>query len=100
MIFNKINIIQSYFDNFSNASGAFNQDDYYLKYCYDMCHKKRGLALIFNHEDFSTQRKRRGTHIDRDRLRETFKSLDFKVKVYEDKKKAEILAILQKGVCN
>lgn len=65
-----------------------------------MCHKKRGLALIFNHEYFDTQRKRRGTHIDRDRLRDTFKSLDFKVKIHEDKTKSQILAILQKGICN
>lgn len=63
-----------------------------------MRHRKRGLALIFNHEQFNKQRPRRGTHIDRDRLRQTFKSLDFKVKIYEDKTKSEILNILQKGM--
>ncbi|XP_055299000.1 caspase-1-like [Sitodiplosis mosellana] len=80
----------------NNECETFNQDNYHSNYCYNMCHKKRGLALIFNHEYFSKQRQRRGTHIDRDRLHDTFKSLDFKVKIYENKTKLEILAILQK----
>lgn len=63
-----------------------------------MSHKKRGLALIFNHEQFHTQRQRKGTQIDRDRLHKTFKLLEFKVKIYENKTKSEILDILQKGV--
>lgn len=83
--------------NFRNGSQLFNEDEYYSNYCYDMYHKKRGLALIFNHEQFNRQRQRRGTHIER--LRDTFKSLDFKVKIYEDKTKSEIFSILQKGVC-
>lgn len=68
-----------------------------LEYCYNMYHKKRGLALIFNHEEFVNQRRRRGTNIDRDRLRKTLKALDFKVKTYENHTKFEVLNVLQKS---
>lgn len=97
-LFLKKKLIKCWLANCSNEYETCSENERHSKYCYDMCHKKRGLALIFNHEHFNRQRRRRGTHIDRDRLRDTFKSLDFKVKIYEDKTKAEILTILQKGV--
>lgn len=51
---------------------------------YKMDHKKRGLALIFNHVKFDHHSPRIGTHVDRDRLEKTLQSLDFDVTCYED----------------
>lgn len=55
--------------------------------CYNMNHRRRGLAIIFNHKNFDMRlglKTRNGTDADRDNLRSTLRSLDFDVKVYND----------------
>lgn len=71
-----------------------------LEYYYNMNHKNRGLALIFNHEkyDNNNMSSRDGTHVDCDRLRETLRSLDFDVRIYDDLKLNDILYNLEKGM--
>lgn len=62
-----------------------------------MSHKKRGHALIFNHEHFSSfdVSTRTGTNDDRNNLKETLTSLHFEVTVYNDKRWTEIRSILE-----
>lgn len=70
-----------------------------LEYYYNMNHKNRGLAVIFNHEQFDDDIKpRNGTQADRERLCETFRALDFDVRAYDDLKQNEILEQLEKGI--
>lgn len=64
---------------------------------YNMNHLKRGLALIFNHESFDSHAPRRGTHVDRDRLNNTLKSLDFEVRIFENLKIEQIKHVLSDG---
>ncbi|XP_052901246.1 caspase-like [Anopheles moucheti] len=63
---------------------------------YNMNHKRRGLALIFNHENFDVPqlKARAGTNVDCENLTATLKGLDFEVHVYKDLK----LRDLQKRV--
>ena len=64
-----------------------------------MNHKRRGVAIIFNHMNFDPathNTPRHGTNADRDRLKKTLSSLRFNVKVYEDSTTAEINKILKK----
>lgn len=70
-----------------------------LQYYYKMDHKKRGLALIFNHESFLdlSLLHRKGTQVDRDRLIQSFEALDFDVRVFDNLREAEIRQILKKG---
>lgn len=54
---------------------------------YNMNHKKRGLALIFNHKHFDPRlglKQPNGTDADRDNLRITLRQLQFDVQVYDD----------------
>ncbi|KAH8265100.1 hypothetical protein KR026_010348 [Drosophila bipectinata] len=53
---------------------------------YNMCHKDRGMALIFNHEHFDvpTLKSRAGTNVDCENLTRVLKQLDFAVTVYKD----------------
>ena len=54
---------------------------------YNMNHKRRGLAIIFNHKNFDPRlglKTRNGTDADRDNLRLTLRQLDFEVKVFDD----------------
>ena len=49
---------------------------------YNMNHRRRGLAFIFNHKTFDTRlglKQRNGTDADRDNLRFTLQTLDFDV---------------------
>lgn len=62
---------------------------------YKMDHKKRGIALIFNHEVFDCNSPRKGTNVDRDRLTKTLESLAFDVKIFEN----EAISVI-KGVLN
>lgn len=66
---------------------------------YDMNHKNRGVALIFNHEEFDDTdwSVRHGTRADCDNLIKTFTALNFDVRVYEDLTKSEVKNILQRG---
>lgn len=58
---------------------------------YNMNHSKRGICLIFNHKNCAGWLKRSGTDVDRNRLKKTFKSLNFEVKTHEDQTKSQIL---------
>ncbi|XP_011196296.2 caspase, partial [Zeugodacus cucurbitae] len=53
---------------------------------YNMRHKNRGLALIFNHENFDvpTLEPRTGTNVDCENLTQVLKKLDFDVNVFKD----------------
>ncbi|GAB1288115.1 Caspase-6 [Apodemus speciosus] len=61
---------------------------------YKMDHKRRGIALIFNHERFFwhlTLPERRGTSADRDNLTRRFSELGFEVKCFNDLRAEELL---------
>ncbi len=54
---------------------------------YNMNHKRRGLAIIFNHKTFDKNLGlgiRNGTDVDRDNLVKTLEELDFEVQVHND----------------
>lgn len=53
---------------------------------YNMNHKYRGKAIIFNHKDFTVPglNSRHGTDVDRDNLKTVLTQLDFDVEVYDD----------------
>ncbi|XP_032079909.1 caspase-6-like isoform X2 [Thamnophis elegans] len=58
-----------------------------------MKHKRRGLALIFNHERFCKcleLPERRGTHVDQDNLNRRLTELGFEVRCFDDLRKKEI----------
>lgn len=73
------------------------QSDRPLDHYYNMSHKRRGMALIFNHATFLINSPRKGTNLDRDRLKDTLASLDFDVNVYENRTISEIKNILLNG---
>lgn len=62
-----------------------------------MDHKRRGLALIFNHAKFDHHSPRIGTHVDRDRLEKTLESLEFDVTCYEDFTIEQIKNVFETG---
>ncbi|XP_049337619.1 caspase-6-like isoform X2 [Astyanax mexicanus] len=68
---------------------------------YKMDHKRRGLALIFNQQDFSRELKNMGTRFgtaaDKANLTERFKELRFEVKGYDDLKKKDMLQKIRKA---
>ncbi|XP_055298994.1 caspase-1-like isoform X2 [Sitodiplosis mosellana] len=68
-----------------------------IDHYYNMNHKNRGLAVIFNHEEFddSDWSVRYGTRVDCDNLKTTFTALNFNVRVHEDQTKSEMKNILQ-----
>ena len=54
---------------------------------YNMNHRRRGIAIVFNHKNFDQRlglKVRNGTDTDRDNLRMTLRQLDFDVRVYND----------------
>lgn len=66
---------------------------------YNMKHKNRGPAHIFNHEsyDIPSLKSRSGTEEDCRRLSATLKKLGFDVKVHKDKKLKEIQNIIEEA---
>ncbi|XP_033247574.1 caspase-1-like isoform X1 [Drosophila miranda] len=66
---------------------------------YNMNHKNRGLALIFNHEFFKipTLQTRLGTNVDAEELSKTFKKLGFDVTVHKDCKWQKIRENVEKA---
>ncbi|KAG6932559.1 caspase 6 [Chelydra serpentina] len=61
---------------------------------YKMNHRRRGVALIFNHEQFYwhlTLPDRRGTLADRDNLKRSLTELGFEVRCFDDLKAEEVL---------
>uniref|UniRef100_A0A8B9GM96 Caspase-6 n=1 Tax=Astyanax mexicanus TaxID=7994 RepID=A0A8B9GM96_ASTMX len=75
----------------------------YVPEMYKMDHKRRGLALIFNQQNFSHEldmKTRFGTAADKANLTERFKELGFKVKGYDNLKKKDMLHKIRKGTAN
>ncbi|XP_053357973.1 caspase-6-like [Clarias gariepinus] len=67
---------------------------------YNMKHKRRGLALIFNQETFYWQlmfNPRNGTRADKENLKTRFEQLGFEVKVFNDLKQEEVLEIIKEA---
>lgn len=64
---------------------------------YNMRHKNRGLALIFNHEHFEvpTLKSRAGTNVDCENLARCLKQLDFDVTIYKDCRFKELQRIIE-----
>jgi len=65
---------------------------------YNMNHRRRGKAYIFNHMNFDPRlqlRPRNGTNCDRDNLRIILRQLDFEVEVHDDLPFKEIERILE-----
>jgi len=62
---------------------------------YNMDHKYRGPALIFNNISFSTEKEREGSDVDVNRLTEVFEKLDFEVTTYTDVRLKEMMDILE-----
>ncbi|XP_037084187.1 caspase-1-like [Pollicipes pollicipes] len=68
-------------------------------FLYNMEHVRRGRAVIFNHRDFHPEQQmkmRNGTDVDRDALAGVLRDLDFEVTVYNDLRKSELFAVLDK----
>lgn len=66
---------------------------------YNMNHKNRGLALIFNHENFDipSLKSRQGTNVDCENLSAALKKLHFQVNTFKDCKLREILKHVDHG---
>ena len=65
---------------------------------YNMNHKRRGKAIIFNHLNFHHSlglNTRNGTNCDRDNLRINLRQLDFDVYVYDDLPGKDVERILE-----
>ncbi|EDW16773.1 caspase [Drosophila mojavensis] len=64
---------------------------------YNMRHKNRGMAIIFNHEHFDvpTLKSRAGTNVDCENLSRVLKQLDFDVSVYKDYRYQEIMSTIK-----
>jgi caspase 7 len=64
---------------------------------YNMTHKNRGMALIFNHEHFDIHslKSRTGTNVDSDNLSRVLKSLGFRVTVLSNLKCVDINRYIQ-----
>lgn len=69
---------------------------------YNMNHKRRGMAIIFNHEcfDIHSLKHRNGTNADRDNLKHTLMGLGFQVTVHDDLKSKDIFKILEQAALN
>lgn len=64
---------------------------------YNMNHKARGMAIIFNHEHFDIHslKSRTGTNVDSDNLAKVLKSLGFKVSILHNNTSSDILRTIQ-----
>jgi caspase-like apoptosis-related cysteine protease len=53
---------------------------------YNMNHKRRGMAIICNHEYFDSHslKRRNGTNVDRDNLERNVQDLGFQVSVHDN----------------
>ncbi|XP_047347156.1 caspase-like isoform X2 [Vespa velutina] len=63
---------------------------------YNMNHKRRGVALIFNNAYFNKMPNREGSEKDCKDLAQSLRNLDFEVRIYEDLILEMILETLQK----
>lgn len=72
------------------------KDSYY----YNMNHKFRGHALLFNHENFNNMslKARTGTQTDCENFKKQLKKLGFKVTVYHDLDYMDIINGVKEGM--
>lgn len=70
-----------------------------LHFEYNMTHRRRGVAMIFNHEVFvdPMKAKRLGTNIDCERLTRVLASYSFDLRTFNDLTKQEIMEELKAG---
>jgi hypothetical protein len=61
---------------------------------YNMCHPRRGIALIFNHQKFDRMPSRSGTAKDCDNLSVELKRLGFDIRVHNDLTYQKLAAVL------
>jgi caspase-like apoptosis-related cysteine protease len=63
---------------------------------YNMKHKRRGKAVIFNHYSFNNDNliRRDGSQVDVEKLEKTYKALDFDVTTYDDLEYNEIRSVI------
>lgn len=73
---------------------------YDLNFEYDMSHRHRGVAVIFNHEYFKNHRKsrRNATDKDRDRLTSVLEKFGFEVQVFDDLSFKAMESELERGL--
>lgn len=66
---------------------------------YNMNHKRRGIAIIFNHEifDIPSLKSRAGTKVDCENLSNTLSKLGFEVKVFQDLSYKEVIQTVDEG---
>jgi caspase-like apoptosis-related cysteine protease len=66
---------------------------------YKMNHTRRGMAIIFNHENFNSWflKPRDGTNVDCDNLKRTMQGLGFEVTVHCNNKREELIKIVDEG---
>ncbi|KAG8233288.1 hypothetical protein J437_LFUL012223 [Ladona fulva] len=78
-----------------HVSTRYSEEELEKNCRYNMNHAKRGIALIFNHENFKDRlSKRSGAEEDGRTLSYTMKHLGFDVREYKDKESSEIMEIL------
>jgi hypothetical protein len=64
---------------------------------YNMCHPRRGVALIFNHQFFNRLPPRFGSSKDRDSLSLQLQLLGFEIKVYNDLSYTQLSGVLMES---
>lgn len=67
---------------------------------YNMSHPRRGVALIFNHENFIVPdlKSRAGTQTDAQCFAERLQHLSFDVEVYNDLSYKDLQRVIEKGI--
>lgn len=72
---------------------------YDLHFEYNMNHKHRGVAMIFNHECFAKRNltRRLGTDVDVERLEAVLNDFNFDVKIFNNLKLKALFKELEKG---
>lgn len=65
---------------------------------YKMDHKKRGKAIILNHEHFERDESRDGTMKDVEKISKTMEVLGFEVEVHNDLDYSNILMLLKESM--
>nr|CAD7575686.1 unnamed protein product [Timema californicum] len=63
---------------------------------YNMNHKRRGKAVIFNHDEFELKETRLGSHMDVENLNHVFSGLGFQVEIHNNLEFVEIKGIISK----
>lgn len=83
------------YDNKLMAKMPSERDDMF----YNMNHKRRGIALIFNHEHFEIDklRSRTGTSVDAGNFKRILQNLGFEVILHNDLKTRKIFEEVNKG---